>query len=372
MTPERKYAISKGATVLVTGANGFIGSHVCNELLQLGFNVRGTVRDVDQCAWLPKTLESRKPKGEFMLASLPDMEKNGAFDSLVEGVSAVVHVASPVSFSPNPESVIPSSIAAAMKALKAANKSPSVKRFVFTSSSVAAVLPKPNKRGIEVTADSWNTHSVEIAWREAPYHPQRAWHVYAASKVEAETAVWGFHYENIRRRYDLVVNTGQPVRPRDVVVIRPFTNDSSVLPGTNFGKPLDVVNQGHPSTSSFVESLWDGTHLDRLASIPPQYFVDVRDTARLHVAAAVLPNVRNERIFAWAEPFNFDRILDILRTQFPGKSFADNFHNYEELSTAAELQSRAVELLGQLGRDGFVPLRQSVLLNVGDSSVFGP
>lgn len=185
------------------------------------------------------------------------------------GVSAVVHVASPILFSPNPENVIPSSIAVALNALKAANKSPSVKRFVFTSSSVAAALPKPNKRGIEVTADSWNTHSVEIAWREAPYHPQRAWHVYAASKVEAETAVWRFHYENIRRRYDLVVNTGQPVRSR-YLVIRPVTNYSAVLPGTNFGKPLDVVNQGHPSTSSFVESLWNGTHFDRLASIPPR------------------------------------------------------------------------------------------------------
>ncbi|TQN68664.1 Aldehyde reductase 2 [Colletotrichum shisoi] len=325
MTPERKYAIHKGSTVLVTGANGFIGSHVCNELLQLGFNVRGT---------------------------LPDMEKNGAFDSLVEDVSAVIHVASPVSFSPNPESVIPSSIAVALNALKAANKSPSVKRFVFTSSSVAAALPKPNKGGIEVTSDSWNTHSVEIAWREAPYHPQRAWHVYAASKVEAETAVWRFHYENIRRRYDLVVNT--------------------VLPDTNFGKPLDVVNQGHPSTSSFVESLWNGTHFDRLASIPPHYFVDVQDNARLHVAAAVLLNVQNERIFAWAEPFNFDIILDISRAQCPGKKFADNFHNYEELSTAVGPQSRAAELLGQLGRDGFVPLKKSVLLNVGDSSVFGP
>ncbi|GJC77572.1 aldehyde reductase 2 [Colletotrichum liriopes] len=85
MTPERQYAIPKGSTILVTGANGFIGSHVCNELLQLGYNVRGTVRDVEQCAWLPKALELQGPKGEFRLASLPDMEKEGAFDPLVEG-----------------------------------------------------------------------------------------------------------------------------------------------------------------------------------------------------------------------------------------------------------------------------------------------
>ncbi|KZL80451.1 nad dependent epimerase dehydratase [Colletotrichum incanum] len=351
MTPERQYAIPKGSTILVTGANGFIGSHICNELLQLGYHVRGTVRDVDQCAWLPKALEIQKPNGKFMLASLPDMEKEGAFDLLVEGVSAVVHVASSIFFNPNPECVIPSSVAVAMNALKAANKSPSVKRFIFTSSSVAAALPKPNKSGIEVTADSWNTQSVEIAWREAPYHPQRAWHVYAAGKVEAETAVWKFNYENIRRRYDLVVNT--------------------VLPGTNFGKPLDTVNQGHPSTSSFIESLWNGTHLDRLASIPPQYFVDVQDTARLHVAGAVLPNVKNERIFAWAEPFNFDAVLETLRNQFPEKHFTDNFHHHQELSTAFEVQSRARQLLRQLGRDGFVSLKQSVLLNVEDHKVVG-
>ncbi|KAK1703504.1 NAD dependent epimerase/dehydratase [Colletotrichum lupini] len=348
MTPERKFAIPKGSMVLVTGANGFIGSHVCNELLQLGFNVRGTVRDVTKCAWLPEALKRQRPKGDFMLVSLPDMEKEGAFDAAVEGVSAVIHAASPVSFSPNPESVIPRSITVALNALKAANKAASVKRFIFTSSSVAAALPQPEKKGIEVNSDSWNTESVEIAWREAPYHPQRAWHIYAASKVEAEMAVWKFYHENIRRRYDLIV--------------------SSVLPGTNFGRALDAANQGHSSTSSFIESLWNGTHVDRLASIPPQYFVDVEDNARLHVAAAVLPNVRSERIFAWAEPFNFDTVLDILRAHFPEKTFVDNFHHYCELSVVSQPQSRAVELLRQLGREGFVPLKQSVLLNVEDLS----
>lgn len=85
MTPERKFAIPKGSTVLVTGANGFIGSHVCNELLQLGFNVRGTVRDVSKCAWLPEALKRQRQKGDFMLVSLPDMEKECAFDAAIEG-----------------------------------------------------------------------------------------------------------------------------------------------------------------------------------------------------------------------------------------------------------------------------------------------
>ncbi|TEA14607.1 Aldehyde reductase 2 [Colletotrichum sidae] len=202
MHSEGTYGIPEGSTVLVTGVNGFIGSHVCAQFLQLGFSVRGTVRDVGKCAWVEELMERQGGTGVFSLVSLPDLEEEGAFDPLVEGVSAVVHVASPVSLSPDPESVIPSSIAGVMNALRAANKSPSVKRFVLTSSSVAAALPKPDGKRFDVTADSWNIESVAIAWGEP--HPYQAWHVYAASKSEAERAVWKFYKQDRSRRPDLV------------------------------------------------------------------------------------------------------------------------------------------------------------------------
>ncbi|KAI8173686.1 Aldehyde reductase 2 [Colletotrichum sp. SAR 10_86] len=274
MQSEGSFGIPEGSTVLVTGVNGFIGSHVCSQLLQLGFDVRGTVRDPTKYAWVEDLMERDNPKGCFTLASLPDLEDEGAFDSLVDGVSAVIHVASPVSLSPDPESVIPSSINGAMNALKAANRSPTVKRF---------------------SAD-----------------------------------------------------------------------DLEVLPSCNFGRSLDVINQGHPSTSSFVESLWYGINMDQLACSPPQHFVDVEDTARLHVACAVLPEVQGERVFAWAEPFNFDAVLDILRSEFPSKHFVENFHNYRDLSTAEKAKSRAAQLLRRMGRNGFTSLEESVLLNVDD------
>ncbi|EQB59219.1 NAD dependent epimerase/dehydratase [Colletotrichum gloeosporioides Cg-14] len=344
MQSEGSFGIPEGSTVLVTGVNGFIGSHVCSQLLQLGFDIRGTVRDPTKYAWVEDLMERDNPKGCFTLASLPDLEDEGAFDSLVDGVSAVIHVASPVSLSPDPESVIPSSINGAMNALKAANRSPTVKRFVLTSSSVAAALPKPGQKGEEVTTTSWNIESVAVAWGKP--HPHQAWHVYAASKIEAERAVWKFYNQDKSCRPDLVVNT--------------------VLPSCNFGRSLDVVNQGHPSTSSFIESLWYGINMDQLACSPPQHFVDVEDTARLHVACAVLPEVQGERVFAWAEPFNFDAVLDILRIEFPNKHFVENFHNYRDLSTAEKAKSRAAQLLRRMGRNGFTSLEESVLLNVDD------
>ena len=42
--------LSKGATVAVTGANGFIGAWVCAELLAQGFQVRAVVRDASDDA----------------------------------------------------------------------------------------------------------------------------------------------------------------------------------------------------------------------------------------------------------------------------------------------------------------------------------
>lgn len=39
-------AFVPGSTVVVIGANGYMAVEVCDKLLQAGYNVRGTVRDV--------------------------------------------------------------------------------------------------------------------------------------------------------------------------------------------------------------------------------------------------------------------------------------------------------------------------------------
>jgi nucleoside-diphosphate-sugar epimerase len=41
-------AISPGSTVVVIGANGYMAVEVCDKLLEAGYNVRGTVRDVEK------------------------------------------------------------------------------------------------------------------------------------------------------------------------------------------------------------------------------------------------------------------------------------------------------------------------------------
>jgi dihydroflavonol-4-reductase len=56
----------KGATVLVTGANGFIGSHLVDSLLSLGCNVHCLIRKSSNLRWLSS------PKIQFHFVDLAD------------------------------------------------------------------------------------------------------------------------------------------------------------------------------------------------------------------------------------------------------------------------------------------------------------
>jgi nucleoside-diphosphate-sugar epimerase len=65
-------AIFFGSTVVVIGANGYIALETCVKLLEAGFWVRGTVRDVQQHrTWMHKFLDTIWPS-MFELVQVPD------------------------------------------------------------------------------------------------------------------------------------------------------------------------------------------------------------------------------------------------------------------------------------------------------------
>ncbi|OLN90045.1 Aldehyde reductase 2-like protein 5 [Colletotrichum chlorophyti] len=342
-------AIPKGSTVLVTGVNGFIASHVADQFVQHGYKVRGTVRDTQKNAWLSAYFDKTYGKGHFELVSVPDMTAENAYDEVVRGAAAFIHVASVVSFDPDPNKVIPTAVESAAIAIKAAYGEPSVKRFVLTSSSTT-VLPADQENlrkmdGAVVTEDTWSPDAKELAWTPGPWGPEHGGPVYSASKVEQEETVWKYYKENQSKRPDLVVNT--------------------VLPSLNLGKSIDTVNQGHPSSSAMVIPLFNGERIPSFWSTP-QYFVDVQDVGLLHVAAAILPDVKDERIFGFAEPVNWDDVLDVLRKQNPNKVFHDKFVGETFPAVEIKPRERAEELLKRLGKPGWTTLADSVWMNTED------
>lgn len=98
-------AIPKDSTVLVTGINGYVGSHVADQLLKAGYRVRGTARDVSKAKNLLNLWEEQYGKGRVEVVAVPKIGIEGAFDEAVKGVTGIAHVASNMSFSPNPNDV---------------------------------------------------------------------------------------------------------------------------------------------------------------------------------------------------------------------------------------------------------------------------
>lgn len=235
-----------------------------------------------------------------------------------------------MSFSSQPEEVIPPTVAGALSVLKSASKEPGIKSFVYTSSSTAALLPEPNKR-IEVTKDTWDTAAVQTAW-ETP-EPD-AFTVYGASKTEAERAVWQIAKD-----------------------VQPTFQVATVLPNCNMGTTLNP--EGPSSTAGWVAGLFKG---DKSAlQFPPQWFINVRDTARLHIAALIDPSQRGQRIFAFAAPFNWNDVLDIMRKQNPDKQFIENISDDRDLSSVPN--DDAEQLLKKHFSHGFANLEDTIREN---------
>ncbi|CAH0038005.1 unnamed protein product [Clonostachys solani] len=343
MSPLDNPALPKGSIVLITGANGNLGSHISDQFLHYGYKVRAAVRDIEKNAWLAELFEKSYGKGVFELVRIPDLTADGAFDEAIKGVGAVVHTASVVSFSPDPNIVVTGSIALVLSALKAAYATDSVKRFVFTSSSSAAALSHPNIPATTVTEESWCEYAVQQAWADPPYTPERAGMVYAASKVQSEQAVWKFQKENAEKRPDLVVN--------------------SILPNFLYGKILDPVHQGSQGSGSFIPSLYKGEISPMLSWVVRQYYVNIQDAARLHFIAATFPEVKQQRIFAFGGRFSFDKIIDILKEQNPGRTFPDHFSGGEDPNEIPPAK-KAEKLLQELGRPGYISLEDTVADNV--------
>lgn len=99
--------IEKGSLVLVTGASGYIASQTCNQFLEAGYRVRGTVRGDEKAKWLYEIFDAKFGKGKFEHAVVPDMMAEGAFDEAVKGVSGVCHMANVMTFSDKYDDVVP-------------------------------------------------------------------------------------------------------------------------------------------------------------------------------------------------------------------------------------------------------------------------
>lgn len=84
------FALPPGSRILVTGANGYIASHVVDKLLELGYVVRGTVRS--EKPWLNEYFSQKYTQGSFESILVGSFEDMNAVERALDGVDGVVHL----------------------------------------------------------------------------------------------------------------------------------------------------------------------------------------------------------------------------------------------------------------------------------------
>jgi nucleoside-diphosphate-sugar epimerase len=175
--------------VLITGANGYVGSHVLQEFLAKGISVRSIVRSQAKAEQVLSDFPNYGSRLDFGI--VPDITTPGAFDEVVKSTppfDIVIHTASPFLYkviSSNLEFLDPA-IKGTLEILKSVKAhAPTVKRVVITSSCAAVVnfgadpFSSPKK---VYTEDDWNS----LTWDDALAGTSQQ--AYLASKKFAEKA----------------------------------------------------------------------------------------------------------------------------------------------------------------------------------------
>lgn len=254
--------MSDQATVLVTGGSGYIGGWCVIGLLNQGYVVRTTVRDLKREAEVRAALGQQADLSRLSFHAA-DLTADAGWDEAVAGCDYVLHVASPLGVAEpkDPNVLIGPARDGARRAVSAAIKA-GVKRVVLTS-SVAATSHAPG--GPDSVAD-------ETVWTDPNLRGVSA---YSQSKTLAERKAWEL----------IGASDGS-------------TTLATVNPALVLGP---VLSRDYSGSVQVVERLLTG----RVPGLPRLGFniVDVRDVADLHIRAMTAPEAAGQRFIAagcWA------------------------------------------------------------------------
>ena len=160
--------------ILVTGADGFIGSHLTEALVRQGYDVRVLIyyNSFNSLGWLDHSAQEIRDSIEICAGDVRDPH---AVRVAMEGCSSVLHLAAliaiPYSYN-SPDSYVDTNIKGTLNVLQAA-RILEVERIVHTS-----------------TSEVYGTAQFVPITEE---HPLRGQSPYAATKIAADQLAYSFH-----------------------------------------------------------------------------------------------------------------------------------------------------------------------------------
>ena len=148
--------------VAVTGASGYVGSHVVIALMKRGYNIHACLTQLDNP---DKTehllaLNGEDYSGHLELFSA-NLLKEGSYDIPFRDCSAVLHAGTPMGYDDtnNPRQIYDGAINGTKNVLNSVQKVGTIKRFIYTSSFSA--IHHPMKSGYIFTEKDWASDNRE-------------------------------------------------------------------------------------------------------------------------------------------------------------------------------------------------------------------
>lgn len=255
----------ENTTVLVTGADGFIGSHLTEALVRRGYRVRAFVlyNSFNTWGWLDHCPAELKGRFEVFAGDIRD--PNGVREAM-KGCDAVLHLAAliaiPYSYH-SPDTYVDTNIKGTLNVLQAA-RDQGVRRVIHTSTSEVY----GTARFVPITED----------------HPLQGQSPYSASKIAADQLAFAFH-----------ASFGVPV-----LTLRPFNtygprqSARAVIPSIIVqianGKrqirlgataPTRDFNHVSDTVAGFIAALESDAGVGETVNLGSNYEISVGDTAQL-------------------------------------------------------------------------------------------
>jgi NAD dependent epimerase/dehydratase len=254
-----------GVKVLVTGAEGFIGSHLTEALVREGCSVRGMVwyNALGSWGWLDAMPFDIRRELEVVMADIRDVNSVRA---AVDGCSVVFHLAAligiPYSYRA-PESYIDTNVHGTLNIVQAAREL-NVEKVIHTSTSevygTAQIVPIDEN------------------------HPLRGQSPYAASKIGADQIAMSYYYSfstpvAIARPF----NTYGPRQSARAVIPTIIMQIASGVRSLRLGatQPTRDFNFVDDTVSGFIAIAKSGRTIGETVNIGSGYEISVGDTARL-------------------------------------------------------------------------------------------
>ncbi|THU99565.1 NAD(P)-binding protein [Dendrothele bispora CBS 962.96] len=282
-------AIAPNSTIFVSGASGFVGSHVVYQLLEAGYSVRGAARD-SKVANLQAAFDSfntHENPNRFKAIDIPDISSSDLTEAL-KGASGIVHVAAPLPGRADVDTTLKSALKGTLHVLESAHRA-GIHKIVMTSSIISFPLPAG-----PYTDDSWNPVTLEEA-------RTNQWDTYNYAKTQADKAALEF----------------TKAHPEiDITFFCPNWIFGPLIPPPYSHRLIPEPSPSALATSGYIYALINPKNEHWILS---PGFIDVRDVARAHVLAlsSQYRYPQQRMLLKAPEPSSWKKAIEFLEARFP-------------------------------------------------------